>query len=233
MEDSQVDVANDEVQLTDDTAAEVEKMLSQSQVNKIVQKAKESAAQKARREAEEEYRAEVLRLSEAKQNSSPSQQVDIDAAYKQLEEKFNKQREQERFEREMQIVADKYQGTVEEAQKQFDDYDEVMSDFDAQDFPEIVVLLSNVENAPAVLYELGKNSSKLANIDYWAKRSPRKAEREIKKLSKSIQDNQKAAAEANKNQVSAPLNRLQASNVSSSNGKRSVSELRKADWLKA
>ena len=226
---------NMDVDLNDavtDSPVEQEKMLSQSQVNKIVQKAKEAAAQKARREAEEEYNSQVQNLAQAQQSATPSQQFDIDKAYAELQERFNKEQQQKQFEREMQVVADKYLGTVEQAKNQFQDFDEIMADFDAQEFPEIVVLLSNIENAPDVLYELGKNSSKLANIDYWAKRSPRTAEKELRKLSQSIKANNEALAEANNNKVSAPLDRLQTSNVSSSNGKRTISDLRNADWLR-
>lgn len=233
-ENSQLELAQENQSETGiDSQAQAEKMLTQSQVNKIVQSAKEQAAQKARREAEEKYQSELERLAEQKANATSSkEEMDVEKLHQELEEKYNQKRQQEQLEKEMQVVADKYLTTVESAKKQYDDYDKIMADFDPQEFPEIVVLLSNVENAPDVLYELGKNSGKLANIDYWAKRSPRTAAKELKKLSDSIRMNQDALAEAASNGVSAPLDRLQPTNVTGSNGKKSINDLRKADWLR-
>src|SRR5678815_5578645 len=90
--------------------AEQEKMLPQSQVNKIVQHAKEKAAQSARREAEERYQRELEAINsqpqrQAQRNEEVPRDVDTNAIYQQVQERFNQEMQQKQVESEMSRVA--------------------------------------------------------------------------------------------------------------------------------
>jgi hypothetical protein len=73
---------------------------------------------------------------------------------------------------------------------------------------------------------------KLAGLDRLAERNPRQAQNELMKLSKSILDNKQAKNDAQGQNVSEPLNHLQPTRVSGSNGKMSISDLRNQPWLR-
>jgi len=92
--------------------------------------------------------------------------------------------------------------------------------------------LSGIENAGDVLYDLAKNPSKLAQIDYMAQRSPKMAQSQLQSLSKSIADNKQAQVDAKGQNIAEPLDRLQPSRVAGSNGKMSVRDLRSQPWLR-
>jgi hypothetical protein len=52
------------------------------------------------------------------------------------------------------------------------------------------------------------------------------------KLSRSIAENKQAKTDENSNTVAAPLDRLQSSRVSGSNGKMGIRDLRNQPWLR-
>lgn len=228
MDENQVlDNADNQVQ----TDVANEKMLPQSQVNKIVQREKEQAALRARREAEEEYqrRLEELnasRQSQTQRNNTVSREVDADAIYQQVQEKFNQEMQQRQLEQEMSRVAQSYLSKMSQGRELYEDFEDVTRDFNPAEFPQLVYLVAGIDNAADVIYELAKNPSKLVTLDNLAQRSPKYAHAELLKLSRSIAENRQAAAEADAQTTPAPLDRLQPSRVSGSNGKKTISDLR-------
>lgn len=214
-----------------------EKLLPQSQVNKIVQREKEQAALRAKREAEEEYQRRLEEINfqgqqQRQRNDSTSREVDADALYQQLQERFNQEMQQKRVEEEMSRAANSYLSKMQQGRELYDDFDEATKEFDPTAFPQLVYLVSGIENAADVIYELSRNPSKLVTLDTLAQRSPKHAQAELLKLSRSIADNQQAATEANAQNAPAPLDRLQPSRVSGSNGKQSIRDLRAQPWLR-
>jgi hypothetical protein len=99
-------------------------------------------------------------------------------------------------------------------------------------FPQLTYLVSGMENAADVIYDLSKNPLKLAGLDRLAEKNPRQAQTELLKLSRSITENRQAQSDENSQNVAAPLDRLQPSRVSGSNGKMGISDLRNQDWLR-
>lgn len=132
----------------------------------------------------------------------------------------------------MTQVANNYLQKVEQGKAAYEDFDEVTKDFDPTAFPQLTFLLSGIENAGDVLYDLAKNPLKLAGLDRLAEKNPRQAHNELLKLSKSITDNRQAQAEAQNQNVAEPLDRLSPSRVSGSNGKMGIRDLRNQPWLK-
>lgn len=221
---------------------ETEKTLPVSRVNEIVKREKGLAAEKVRKELEAQYSEE---LSRARSQSPQPVQDDMSsiedrvvarlmAEAKKHEEAEAKryQDEQERLQiEEANKLVHKYSSKMNQGKEFFDDFEEVMSDFAPQAFPQLVYLAANEENTPAIMYELAKNPMKLASLQKLAEMHPALAEKEMKKLAQSISQNQQAV-QAN---VSAPqpLSRLK-SNQSTGvdSGKMSIADFKNAEWLR-
>lgn len=227
------------------SVAEQEKMLPQSQVNKIVQHEKTKAAQAARREAEEIYKRELESLQNpAQRNTSQSADTDsksnaADVTYQDFRHRFiseiqaaQQQKEEAKFKEEMEKVVDTYYNKMSEGKNSYDDFEEVTKVFNPAAFPALSALASKLDNTADVIYELANNPSKLVTLDTLVGKSPQHAEAELLKLSKSISTNKKAQSGATSNQVAAPLERLQPSKVTGSNGKLSIRDLRAQPWLR-
>ncbi len=209
-------------------------LLSQDQVNKIVAREKARAADSARRDAEERHRAEMdqMRQSQEQRNSEVPRDVDANAIYQKVQEQFNKEMQDRQLKDHMSQVANSYLSKVNSAKASYEDFDDVTKDFDPTSFPQLTYLLSGIENAGDVLYDLSKNPSKLMNMDRMAEKTPRIAQSELLKLSQSIAANKQAQSDAAGQTVSDPLDRLQPSRVAGSNGKMGIRDLRNQAWLK-
>lgn len=217
-----------------------QKTLTQEQVNAIVAKEKQRAAEAARREVEERYQREMEASNLQRQNNqNVSRDVDINSIYQQVQEKFNldqdrlrKELEDKQLQDHMNQVANNYLSKVESAKGSYGDFDDVTKEFDPSSFPQLVYLLSGMDNAGHVLYDLAKNPLKLAAIDRLAEKNPKQAMSELNKLSQSILTNQKAQAEAQQGQTLDPLDRLSPSQVAGNNGQGTIRDLRSQSWLR-
>lgn len=210
----------------------------QALMNKVVAREKSRAAEAARREAEEKYQRELEALnaqrnSQEQRNANVSRDVDADAIYQQITERLNKEMQERQLKDQMTQVANNYLQKVGAAKANYQDFDEVTKDFDPTAFPQLTFLLSGIEGAGDVLYELSKNPTKLVMVDNLAQKSPKLAQTELQKLAQSINANKQAQADAQTQDIAEPLNRLQPSRVSGSNGKMSIRDLRNQPWLRA
>ena len=211
-----------------------EKTLTQSQVNAIVQREKERAGEKARREAEEIYKQQLAQAGQQTQQAQKSGALDdnADSIYQKVQERFMQEMQQRQQETEMQNVANKYLQQMQSGKDAYEDFNEVTADFDPTEFPQLVYLVAGLDNAAEVIYDLSKNPAKLATMDLLASRAPKKAQAELMKLATSIKDNRQAARDADEQSVDAPLDRLQPSRVGTGNGKLSIADLRRQPWLR-
>jgi len=223
-----------------------EKMLTQSQVNAIVQREKQQAATRATQQAELQYQQQMEQMNRQQQapQQPPQQQQNMqqgsmqsrdesaDAMYQQVQERFNKEMQQRQVESEIAQVAQSYLQKMGSGKDSYEDFDQITADFDPSAFPQLVYLVAGMDNAAEVVYDLAKNPSKLITLDALALKSPRQATAELNKLSQSIRDNRQAQADAGGQQVNAPLDRMQPSRVSSGSGPMSINDLRSQPWLR-
>lgn len=211
-----------------------EKMLPQSHVNKIVQREKEQTYLKAKREVEEQYQRQLeeLQAKQTQRNDNVPRDVDANAIYQQVQERFNAEMQQKQLENEMSRVAQSYHSKMSLGKDSYDDFDEITKDFDPTAWPQLTYLVAGLDNAADVVYDLSKNPMKLAALDRIAEKDPRKAQAELLKLSRSITENRQATNNAESQNVSAPLDRLSPSRVSGSNGKMSIKDQRNQSWLR-
>jgi hypothetical protein len=217
-------------------ASEGEKTLTQSQVNEIVKREKANTAERVRREMEalreqEASRAPQNGLDPAALEEKIIQRL-VEMDKKAQEEDRKREQEAQDAERRQQVekVASEFWLKMKSGKDQYSDFDEVMTDFDASAFPQLAFLAAGMEQTAGIMYELSKNPSKLAQLNLLAERSPKLAEREMKKLSESISKNEEAKAE--NVSPNAPLSRLKSSNVGADTGKMSLKDYKNADWLK-
>lgn len=219
-----------------------EKLLNEVQVGDIVRREKAAAAERARRETEAKYAQEIEQMKAQMQSGvvaqstpgsfDPDQMTDV--VYKRIMDEVSKHQEQAaqaEHEKAMKNVADQYFLKMGKGSELFEDFSEVMKDFEPAAFPQVVFLASELENTPAVMYELSKNPQKLATIQAMADKSPAMAKKMLGQLSDSIKRNEAAAAE-NVN-VPAPLSRPKSSIVGQDTGTMSIRDFKKAPWLKA
>ena len=211
-----------------------EKMLPQSEVNALVGRVRAESAERGRKQAEAEYQNKLAQ-AETQKRDYPGQtpEIDADMMYQQVQERFNKEMQQRSLEDEMKRVADSYSAKMGHGADKYEDFGDVMKDFDPSAFPQLVYLVANMDNAHDIMYELSKNGSKLASVDYLSRVSPNQAKKELAKIGQSIEANRTAMQEAEGQNANAPLDRLQSSRISSDNGKMSIRDYRNQPWLKA
>jgi hypothetical protein len=214
--------------------AQPEKTLTQSEVNKLIGRAKAESAEKARRQLEQQYQLQLeqIETKQPQRNETESRETDADAIYQQVQEKFNQEMQQRQLETEMSNVANQYVSKMDLAKGEYEDFSEVTQDFDATAFPQLVYLVAGIEHGGHVMYELAKNPLKLEALDSLARKSPKIAQRELQKLAASIATNRAAQQDASQQGTNAPLDRLTPGNVTGSNGKSTIKDLKSASWLR-
>lgn len=229
-----------EDQVTDGAVNQTEQqpLLPQDQVNKIVAREKAKAADAVRRELEDKHQRELESLNarrmQQEQSPASASKVDMDAIYQNIHERINKEAQKRQLEDHLNAAANTYLHKVSQGKSAYEDFDTVTKDFRPEAFPQITYLLSNMDNAADILYDLSKNPLKLAAINSFAQNANTVpiAQNELMKLSQSISANKQAQTDAQNQNVSDPLDRLQPSRVSGSNGKMSIRDLRNQPWLR-
>lgn len=231
----------DVVETTGNVASEVEpKLLTQEHVNALVAKRTAAIAEKVKREMELAHKAEIAALQSQQQTSSGSVEPTMpnDEIYQKIVERLraDAQKNQEAQAEEAKMaqlnqMADNYFAKMQSTDAMPDDFNEVISDFDVSSFPAVAFLAQEMDNTPAIMYDLAKNPLKLAGINSLAQSAPNEARKALKKLSDSIAQNQQAEAEHVETQP--PLSRLNPSKKAGADiGKMGLQDFKNADWLR-
>src|SRR5215207_9462620 len=190
-----------------------EKMLSQSEVNRIVGAAKAEAAERARKQAVEQYQAEQAKNISGGAQSQDDMDVKIQRgvqaekqADKERQEALNQQLAEAEYKKEVQALSNEFMSKVRDGMGAYEDFDAVTSDLDLRAFPQLVFLSAGLDNPADVVYELSKNPQKLMTIQNLAERAPQMAKKQLEALSQSIKSNRQAVEE--NQQTDAPLPRI-------------------------
>lgn len=221
-----------------------EKMLTASQVNELVKRAKRKGEQKmqeqldATRQELEQLKAQQgqqqapEQQQQAPQGLDPAalQQLVAEQIAQQQAEQLRKQHE-EQMHQEVNNVAKQYFGKMAQGTTLYEDFDAITADFNPAEFPQLVYLANELDNTAAVIYELRKNPGKLAQLATLVKESPGIARSELNNLSQSIKRNEEA--KRNLQEPQDPLNRLKPSPVGTDNGEKNVRDFKAASFLRA
>ena len=238
--------------LKDVEPAPPEKMLPASQVNELIKKAKRKGEQKMQEQLDAaKQQIEQLQTQQAQQQlqntaqtGSPQQPqqgqqqgADQEQIMQQVMQRLQKQqqddeakRHQEQIEQEVNQVAQQYFGKMAQGKDMFEDFEAITADFNPAEFPQLVFLANQMDNTPAIIYELRKNPGKLADLAVLVEKSPSMARNELSKLSESIKRNDEA--KRNLQEPQDPLNRLKPSPVGTDSGTKSVRDFKQASYLK-
>jgi len=205
-----------------------EKMLPQSEVNRIIAREKREAKERAKREAmaELERQTKLNQLQEQRAETSMANLTEADVQ-RLIEEQAQKQADLALATK----TAHEFMSKLEVAKPKYEDFEEVVQDLDLPSIPEIAELSNTVDNTGDVIYELGKNPSKLVDILTLHGRNPKLAERAMKMLSDSISRNDAAQ---NLEPAEEPLKQFKRSTMTNNNdiNSMSISDLRNQPWAR-
>jgi hypothetical protein len=211
-----------------------ERTFRQSEVNDIVKKAKYGAVEDFKRmqttqpsyiqEKHSSFTPPTERPSEYQLPEDRIRQIVNDATKQQLESMRAEAYQHSQTEAAKKTVQN-FWNKVTSGREKFQDFDTVVGDINFQGFPNVVEMLGDhIENADQVLYELGKDRTKMANLEYLAERSPQDALKAAQRLAKSLQDNEAAGKVRLPNE---PLSQMRPSNAGTDTGAMSVTDYRK------
>ncbi len=232
-----------------------EKMLPASQVNELIKKAKRKGEQKMQEQLDaakqqieqlqaQQAQQQVQNVAQTGSQQPPQQQQQgqpqgadtqqiMQQVMQQLQQKQQEdeaKRHQEEIEQEVNQVAQQYFGKMAQGKDMFEDFEAITADFNPAEFPQLVFLANQMDNTPAIIYELRKNPGKLADLAVLVEKSPSMARNELSKLSESIKRNDEA--KRNLQEPQDPLNRLKPSPVGTDNGTKNVRDFKAASYLK-
>ncbi len=226
-----------------------EKMLPASRVNQLVQQAKRDGARKMQEQLDaaqqqiaqlqgQQGQPQAQQMQPEPQQAPQGQAQGMDPQVmqqvmqmmQQKQQEDEQKRHQEQLEQEVNQVAQQYFGKMAQGKDLFEDFEAMTADFNPAEFPQLVFMANQMDNTPAIIYELRKNPGKLADLAVLVEKSPNMARSELNKLSESIKRNDDAKRTLQEAQD--PLNRLKPSPVGTDNGTKSVRDFKEASYLK-
>lgn len=195
-----------------------EKMLPQSQVDEIVKRAKAHAVEQYKKlyseqpeYAQRKYGDPVPAYEHQLSNrqtfdESTYRKIAAEEAQRMRDDIFQQAQQKQQEEYAQRIVQNFWQ-KVTPAKEAYQDFDNVTGDLNLQSFPNTVqILAEHVENTGDMLYELGKDRLKLAQLEQLANMSPNDAIVQAQRLSKAIKERKESQ---NAQNPKAPLSQLQ------------------------
>jgi hypothetical protein len=230
-------------QQADGTKPVSEKMLSQSEVDKLVGKLKHESYEKGIRDAQLKASADNLAAQQVSQHYKQQDPHQADNAQQRqqqndLPQDAEKIRQLIRDESEKQTqlalaqrVATEFTQKLISAKEsnKYADFEEKITQLNLPNIPHIVGWANSLDNTADVLYDIAKDPVKFANVLMLSQTAPHLAVAQLQKLSNSIKENETAA----KQPIAAePLSQLKPSTTGTNTGSMSVKELRKQSWLR-
>ena len=205
-----------------------EKKIPESRVTELVKMAKLRGRDSMKEEMEKlQQENEALKASQSSMGGvSQPAPIDMEALEANIMQKLQAQQEEASYKKNLQGTVDSFFNKVKEGSGMYPDYDEVVAKFNPAKFPHVALLAAQAPNTAGIIYELAKNSRNLATMSTLAKDDPELALSDMLELSKSIEDNLKAAALEKKN-ASAPLDRMQSSPVGSGGERLGLKDFKK------
>lgn len=209
-----------------------EKLIPQSQVNKIAAREAREAAERARVETAAEYERRYQMQAQQQQQQAQQQQPQsqMGGITQQSDEQVRRLIQEEAWRLSNQHKADHmltlHKQDMDAARLKYDDFDDKYETLDVTHHPELILWTQGLPNRGEIFYDLASNPAKLSQILMLANAGyPKAAEAEFKKLSDSIKLNEDARKQPN---VAAPLSQIKSNTVSMDNGEATtVNDFRK------
>lgn len=218
MDNSVETTAPDTTQVQADTAPQ-ERLFKQSELNEIVGRVRQEAAESTRRQLQNQQSQQPQPVQTPATNKTLSE----DDVRKLTSQELERQREawiketQEKTDAQTaeRIVAS-YKEKISPGKEKYQDFEAVTGNLDMRYYPNVVQLLADhVDNSHDVLYDLAQHRTKLSQIEHLCGHNPQDAIYEIKRLSDSIKANESTV---NSKQPKAPLSQQRPSNTGTDSG---------------
>ncbi len=212
-----------------------ERSFRQSEVNDIVKKAKYGAVEDFKRLQTEQPNYAQQKYGQPvdnQQSANTGANFNEDNLRRIASDEIQRSRNQWMQESQAKAEADSAQRIVQNfwnkispGKEKYEDFDKVTGDIEYARFPNVVQLLADhVDNSHDILYELGKDRIKMAQLEQLALMSPKDAISHAQKLSQSLKDNETARNIRTPNE---PLSQLRPSNTGTDTGVLGVKDLRR------
>lgn len=226
MDNSVMDnVPADTNQVPIETSTPTEKVLTQSQVNEIVGRAKHDAVESFKRQQTQNVQPTQQTIPAHQFPTDEVRRVADDAVKNRISELERDYQERSNIEAANRVIA-QYNEKIAAGKGKYQDYDNVTGNLQMQYYPNVVHLLAEqVDNSADVLYHLAANRDKLYRLESLSGHNPADAVYEIKRLSDSIKANEQTS---NMKHANAPLSQMKPSNTGTdSGGALSFSDLKR------
>ncbi len=214
-------------------AAAEEKLFRQAEINEIVKRAKHDAVESFKRMQVEQPQYAQQKFNEPVQQDQRQQttaQISSDEIRKLAAEEAQRLRSEwltdaqtKQQEAEAQRIANEFFNKLSSGKEKYQDFDSV-ANIDFARFPNAIQLANSyIDNTADVVYELGRDRTKLAMLEQLAHLSPQDAIAQIKRLSQTIKENETASKARTANE---PLSHLRTSNAGTDSGVMSMRDLK-------
>lgn len=213
-----------------------ERSFKQSEVNEIVKKAKHGAVEDYRRLSTErpdyvgqkygDGQPQGVQYPTTHQPSMPESEIRRLAGEEaqRLRDQWVQEAKTTSDNANAQRTVQQFFSKIAPGKEKYQDFESVTGDIDLTRFPNVVQLLAEyVDNSGDVLYALGNDRIKMANLEQLAYMSPKDAIVQAQRFAKSLADNDAASNVKTPNQ---PLSQMRPSNTGTDNGVMSVKDYR-------
>lgn len=218
-------------------APNMDDFIPKTRATELIAKEKEAAYRKAQREFQAQ--AEQMKTGQAQTMggmSNPDDLVNqaVEKKFQAMQEQYEEQNQEQRkaeYEAFVNSQAKTYLEKMDKSGELAEDFKEMTARFKPDKFKDIFFMANSYENTPAIIYELGKNPEKLAQIKIMMESDPDMAKIMLDNLSKSIQFNEQA--KSNNRSAEPPLGQPKPSLAAGSDsGQMSLADLKKSTFLR-
>lgn len=199
-----------------------EKLLRQSEVNDLVGSAKHTSYEKGKQDALAELQKQQNVNTSVQQPTVNQQAVNQPMQLTPEQERKLADQAYQRLQNDQ--LVNQFAVKMTHGQQKYSDFEKVVTPLQMQNIPHVVQLANGFENTADIMYDLGKNPSKVSNLMVLAQINPQLARDEMQRLSDSIKKNETALA--NQKDVREPLSQVKSSNVGAGSGKVTSAERR-------
>jgi hypothetical protein len=201
-----------------------EKMLPQSEVNELVGRVKASAYEKAMRDVQGMGGMSQGGAQQVAQGALSEEQV-----RQMMRDEAQKINAQQAQMLEAQRIVGEFAGKMDLGKDVYEDFEDTVKQLDLRTIPEIVQLANSVGNTADIMYDLGKNPYKIANLKVLMQTSPHLARAEMNRLSQSISTNKQAVSQVSTRE---PLSQMKPSTGSVDSGPMTLKDMKRQPWAR-
>jgi len=208
-----------------------ERLFRQNEVSDIVKRAKREAVESFQRKMHEQPDYVQQKYGDAPFNRREQPSLGIDEIRKLAAEEASRHMESVKRDAEQQYnqqmakqIIEKFTAKLNLAKQKYQDFDTVTEGMQLGNFPNLIQLVADhLDNAEDVLYELGKDRTKMVMLEGLCASSPSDALIQARRLANSIKVNEDASRQRMPNE---PLSQLKPSNQGTGSGPMTVKDFK-------